>query len=132
MATQQKRPPAAVRRFNKIAVKAAGTRLVRPWAAIEHTGRTSGKTYTTPIAIVASTPDQLYIALPWGPGTDWVRNLRAAGGGKVRWRGTTYAATEPTIVGRSEAVAAAGRVQRRIMTRVPTEQFLRLRREPAR
>lgn len=131
MATTPKRPPAAAQRFNKVAVKAAGSRLVPLWASVEHTGRKSGRTYKTPVAIVASTPDSLYIGLPWGRGTDWVRNLEAAGGGTVRWRGTTYVASEPTIVGKAEALARARGVPRRMMSRSGLEEYLRLHREPA-
>lgn len=132
MTTEQKRPPAAAQRFNKVAVKAAGSRLVPLWAAVEHRGRKSGKTYTTPVAIVGSTPDALYIGLPWGPRTDWVRNLQAAGGGRLRWKGATYAVSEPVLVGKAEALAAARGVPRRMMSRWDLDDYLRLRREPAR
>lgn len=132
MTTEQKRPPAAAQKFNKVAVKAAGSRLVPLWASVEHRGRKSGRTYTTPVAIVAATPDSLYIGLPWGRGTDWVRNLEAAGGGRIRWKGTTYAVSDPTIVGRAEALATAGGIRRRMMSRWDLDEFLRLRREPTR
>lgn len=130
MTTEQKRPPAAAQRFNKVAVKAAGSRLVPLWASVEHRGRRSGRTYTTPVAIVAATPDSLYIGLPWGPGTDWVRNLQAAGGGRVRWKGTTYAVSDPVIVRKDEALAAARGIPRRMMTRWGLDDYLRLRRRP--
>ena len=130
MASTQKRPPAAARKFNKVAVKAADSRFVPLWAAVEHHGRKSGRTYTTPVAIVAATPDALYIGLPWGRETDWVRNLRAADGGTVRWKGQRYAASDPRFVGRNEALAAARPMQRRMMSRWPLEDFLRLHREP--
>ena len=128
MATNAKRPPAAAKRFNRVAVKAAGSRFLPIWAAVEHRGRKSGQTYTTPVAIAASTPDSLYIGLPWGPGTDWVRNLQVAGGGKVRWKGASYAVTEPTVVGAEEPLAAARALQRRMLSRWKLEHFLRLHR----
>lgn len=49
------------------------------WAVVQHRGRKSGKEYSTPVAVL-TTPDAFSIGLPWGKGTDWVRNLRAAGG----------------------------------------------------
>jgi deazaflavin-dependent oxidoreductase (nitroreductase family) len=128
MVTNAKRPPAAAKRFNRVAVKAAGSRFLPIWAAVEHRGRKSGQTYTTPVAIAASTPDSLYIGLPWGPGADWVRNLQAAGGGRVRWKGASYAVTEPTVVGAGEALAAAKALQRRVLSRWKLEHFLRLHR----
>jgi hypothetical protein len=69
----------------------------------------------------------LYIGLPWGPGTDWVRNLQAAGGGTLRWKGTSHAVTEPTIVGPEEPLAVAKTVQRQMLSRWTLEHFLRLR-----
>ena len=128
MATNAKRPPAAAKRFNRVAVKAAGSRFLPIWAAVEHRGRKSGQTYTTPVAIAASTPDSLYIGLPWGPGTDWVRNLQVAGGGRVRWKGASYAVTEPTVVGAEEPLAAARALQRRVLSRWKLEHFLRVHR----
>ena len=130
MAFGAKRPPAAARRFNKLAVKAAGIRFFPLWAAVEHRGRTSGRTYTTPVAIAASTPDALYIALPWGPGTDWVRNLQAAGGGTVRWKGLSFAVTEPAVVTGEEPLDAAQGIRRRMLSRWKLDQYLRLRRAP--
>jgi len=130
MAIGAKRPPAAARRFNQVAVKAAGTRFFPLWAAVEHRGRTSGRTYTTPIAIAASTPEALYIGLPWGPGTDWVRNLQAAGRGTVRWKGASFAVTEPTLVTGEEPLAAATGIRRRMLSRWKLDHFLRLRRAP--
>lgn len=127
MATDAKRPPAAALKFNRVAVRAAGTRLLPLWAVVEHRGRRSGATYTTPVAIAASTSDLLYIALPWGRDTDWVRNLRAAGGGTVRWKGRSLTVSEPTIVGRDEALARAGAVGRVLLSRSAPEHFLRLR-----
>ena len=130
MAIGAKRPPAAARRFNRFAVKAAGTRFFPVWAAVEHRGRTSGRTYTTPVAIAASTTDALYIGLPWGPGTDWVRNLQAAGGGTVRWKGASYAVTEPTLVSGEEPLAAAKSIRRRMLSRWKLDHFLRLHLAP--
>ncbi|WP_392543915.1 nitroreductase family deazaflavin-dependent oxidoreductase [Oryzobacter telluris] len=128
MATNAKRPPAGAQKFNRVAVMAAGSRFFPLWATAEHRGRKSGKSYTTPIAIAASTTDSLFVALPWGSGTDWVRNLQAAGGGTVRWKGVAHAVSEPTIVSADEPLAAAGGIQRRMLARWRMEHYLRLHR----
>jgi deazaflavin-dependent oxidoreductase (nitroreductase family) len=126
MGTSSKRLPAAAQRFNRVAAKAAGSRFLPIWAVVEHRGRRSNAIYTTPVAIAVSTPDSLYIGLPWGPGTDWVRNLQVAGGGTVRWKGASYAVTEPTVVSGEEPLAAAKALQRRMLSLWQLEHFLRL------
>lgn len=127
MSTERRRPPRATQYFNKLAVHLAGRRVAPMWALVEHTGRTSGRTYRTPVAVIAA-PGVFYVGLPWGRSSDWVRNLRAAGGGTVRWRGTPYTVSDPTFVDRDEVLAAARTPQRQMMSRWPLEDFLRLRR----
>jgi deazaflavin-dependent oxidoreductase (nitroreductase family) len=99
-------PPAAAKQFNKVALKLAGRRFVPLWAALHHQGRRSGKEYVVPIAVIP-TETTFLIALPWGRGTDWVRNVRAAGSCTIRWRGVDYACSEPEFVGPEVARAAA-------------------------
>jgi deazaflavin-dependent oxidoreductase (nitroreductase family) len=99
-------PPAAAKQFNKVALLLAGRRFVPLWAALHHRGRRSGKAYVVPVA-VTPTDTTFLIALPWGRGTDWVRNVRAAGECTIRWRGHDYACSEPEFVGQEVARAAA-------------------------
>ena len=49
---------------------------------IRHVGRTSRKSYETPVGVYLD-DGAIYIALPYGPKTDWIKNLAAAGGGEV-------------------------------------------------
>src|SRR5438046_8214286 len=56
-------------------MKSAGT----PGAyasVVRHVGRTSGKPYETPVHAVR-TDGGFIVALPYGAGTDWVRNVLA-------------------------------------------------------
>jgi deazaflavin-dependent oxidoreductase (nitroreductase family) len=57
-----------------------------PWAVIVHRGRRSGTEYRTPVLAVRS-GGSLYVALFYGTGAQWVRNVRAADGGEVIRRG---------------------------------------------
>jgi deazaflavin-dependent oxidoreductase (nitroreductase family) len=100
------RPPAAAKAFNRVALLVAGRRFVPVWASLRHRGRRSGREYVVPIAVIP-TDTTFVIALAWGRGADWVRNVRAAGGCTIRWRGVDHACTEPTFVDREVAVAAA-------------------------
>ena len=110
-------PPAAAKRFNKIvALPLAGRRLFPLWAVLKHRGRKTGKEYAVPLAVIP-TETTFVIALPWGRGTDWVRNVRAAGRCTVRWKGADYECTEPRFVDTQVALAAARGPTRRILKR---------------
>lgn len=68
-----------------------------PWAVVRTAGRVSGKVYDTPVG-VQRVGDELYISLPYGEGTQWLRNVRAAGGATVLHDGNEIEATEPELV----------------------------------
>lgn len=57
-----------------------------PWAMVIHRGRRSGTEYRTPV-LAARSGSTLYVALFYGSGAQWVRNVRAADGGEVIRRG---------------------------------------------
>ena len=62
---------------NPRVLKTAGT-AGSPTSIIEHTGRTSGRAFQTPVT-PTQTANGFVIALPYGPGTDWVKNVLASG-----------------------------------------------------
>ncbi|GAB3872226.1 nitroreductase family deazaflavin-dependent oxidoreductase [Terrabacter terrigena] len=124
-------PPASAKQFNKVAVRLAGHRFLPLWAVLRHTGRKSGRPYRTPVAVVA-TQTTFLIALPWGRGTDWVRNVRHAGGCTIRWKGRDFICTDPAFVGKDVALAAAsGMLRRGIERQELPHGFLQLTRVPA-
>ena len=100
------RPPASVKTFNRFALLVAGRRFVPLWGVLQHSGRKSGLVYSTPLAFT-STPGAFFVGLPWGRGTDWVRNVRAAGRCTVRLGGREFECTEPEFVGKDVVMAAA-------------------------
>jgi deazaflavin-dependent oxidoreductase (nitroreductase family) len=79
-----------------LARRLAGRRGFPLWAVIHHRGRVSGRELTVPVA-VRTTPEVFVIALPWGSGTNWVRNVLAAGGCVVHWKGHDHVVTRPVI-----------------------------------
>jgi deazaflavin-dependent oxidoreductase (nitroreductase family) len=83
--------------FGPIANRMAGTRVFPLWGIVRHTGRTSGKTYATPV-VVRPTPDGFLIPLPFGDATQWAKNLFAAGGGSIRFAGRVHQIDEPRII----------------------------------
>jgi deazaflavin-dependent oxidoreductase (nitroreductase family) len=88
--------------LNPLIVKLAGGRHFGMAAQIRHVGRRSGRTYTTPVSARRS-GDMVAIALTFGNQSDWSRNVRSAGGGKIRIKGEDYDLTQPQVMSRQEA-----------------------------
>lgn len=96
----------AVRRFNraftnKLQRSSAGTPGART-AVIRHRGRASGRSYDTPIVPFA-TDGGFLVSLPYGPDTDWVRNVVAQGSAVLVTDGRELAVDRPEILA-TEAV----------------------------
>ena len=68
-----------------------------PYAIIHHVGRCSGQAYATPV-VVEPGPDSFVIALPYGTGVDWYRNVVAAGRCTLTWNGQDYTLVEPELL----------------------------------
>jgi hypothetical protein len=66
------------------------TRRPMYYGVIHHVGRHSGRTYSTPV-VAKLTADSIIIPLPYGPDTDWCRNLLAAGHATLTLHGAEYA-----------------------------------------
>lgn len=60
-----------------------------PFSLIRHVGRRSGRIYETPV-ILAKVPEGFIAELTYGDKVNWYRNLVAAGGGVVVYRGKEY------------------------------------------
>ena len=112
-----------------LALRVAQTGLIPLWAVVRHQGWRSGKRYATPIAI-QPTPDGFLLPLPWGEGTDWCRNLRAAGGGVVLWRGADHAVSDPEVIDTATALPAFNPLMRPIVRLSGIRKFLRVHRAP--
>ncbi len=102
--------------FGPISRPLAGRRWFRLWAVLHHVGRTSGRAYAIPV-VARRTADGFVIPLPFGEGTQWVRNLQAAGGGTLRWDGRDHAFVDPVIVDADAVAADFGGFERAIMRR---------------
>jgi deazaflavin-dependent oxidoreductase (nitroreductase family) len=63
--------------------------LLPPWAVLVHRGRRSGRLYRTPV-MARRRGEELHVRVLYGAGSDWVRNLVAAGQGQVVRGGRTY------------------------------------------
>jgi len=116
-----------VARFNKVVtnrVQGVYAWIVPPWAVIIHRGRRSGRAYRTPV--LAFRQDRtLVVALLYGEESDWLRNLRAAGGGLIVRAGRTYELGRPRVL-ETDAAAELARLSpvARAYCRVADKQML--------
>ena len=117
------------RPLGPIARPVAGTRWFPLWAILHHTGRTSGKTYATPV-VALRTSDGFIVPLPFGDATQWAKNLFAAGGGSVRSAGQEHEVDVPRVVEGAEAAAHLPPVIRSLARRLGLRQFVLVRRIP--
>jgi deazaflavin-dependent oxidoreductase (nitroreductase family) len=90
-----------VRRLNRSltnprVMRTAGTNATQT-SVIQHTGRTSGRVYETPVDTIPAKTGFL-IALPYGTRADWVRNVLASGSATVVTRGERVDVDRPSIV----------------------------------
>lgn len=113
-------PPRAAKRFEPVANALAGKRWFPPWAIVHHRGRRSGIEYATPVEIVpARDRGVLLVCLPWSANTNWARNVVAAGGATLTWRGREQRTVEPRIMTGAEASELARALFRPVVRRMP-------------
>jgi deazaflavin-dependent oxidoreductase (nitroreductase family) len=111
--------------FNPWILGLAG--VVPLWAVVAHKGRRSGRRYRTPIAIRPSAGG-FVIPLPWGPGTDWCRNVMAAQTFEIRWKGADVLVGAPQVIDRAAAAPAFPGLLGRSLVLFGIHQFLAVRR----
>jgi deazaflavin-dependent oxidoreductase (nitroreductase family) len=122
------RLPEGLARFNRHVTNPI-QRLWAGWAPsfaiIEHVGRKSGKAYRTPVSAFNATVNGkpgVAVLLTYGPDRDWLKNLKAAGGGQMRRHGKTFDIADPQVVTRDEAAEHVSGGTRRVFGRLPFEQ----------
>jgi deazaflavin-dependent oxidoreductase (nitroreductase family) len=105
--------------FNPRAI-ASGT-----WPVLTHVGRTSGATYYTPLDAHPVDGGYLFV-LVYGSGSDWVRNVLAAGRARLRVDGQEMELTAPRLVGEDEAFQALSDEVARPPRLLRISEFLRM------
>lgn len=82
--------------FNPLEIK-RGRRPV-----LTHVGRSSGRTYRTPMD-AHHVDDGFIFILVYGSGSDWVRNVMAAGTARLDIRGEEFELVSPRLITEDEA-----------------------------
>jgi hypothetical protein len=122
-----------VRRFNRAVtnprvLRSAGT----PGASasvIRHVGRVSGRSYETPVGPFAVGGDFL-IALPYGPGADWVRNVLTHGSATLVHEGRTVSVHQPEVVPTTLVLDDLPPSEQRMLRVFAVDECLRVRPGP--
>lgn len=112
------------RYFNPLTRRMAHSRF-GPFAIIQHVGRRSGKPYETPI-IVRPADDGFVMELTYGPTVDWYKNVQAAGGCTVLWRGNAYAINGIEALDPEAGIAAFSLWQRLVLRALHRQDFFKL------
>ena len=125
--------PAQVARWNKAGLNRV-VRRIAPWTPglglIVHRGRRSGRAYRTPVEVFRAR-DGFIIALTYGPDTDWLRNIQAAGGGELRTRGRVFQVSEPRVY-HDEQRAGIRPGERQMLRLLGVADFVHLKAAPRR
>ena len=103
----------------------AGRRWNPIFSVVHHTGRLSGRSFETPVA-ARRVDGGFVLALAFGSGANWYRNLVAAGGGVIRWRGVDHPVGAPEPIGVDEALAAFLPIQRAGLLAADIDGYIRV------
>jgi deazaflavin-dependent oxidoreductase (nitroreductase family) len=119
----------AVRVFNKHVLNPVMMNLAgrKHWyaAVIRHTGRRSGKSYTTPV-VADRVADGFILPLPYGARVDWLRNVLAAGRATVTVGGETFDVIAPEIIDAATAMPQLSPRRRHALQRYGIDKFVKV------
>lgn len=94
-----------------------------PFALLTHVGRRSGRTYETSLGACAY-GDGFVLPLAYGSGVDWCRNVMAACGASLTWKGQVYELEQPELITGSEVMQTWPPVQRMTLQVAGIHDFL--------
>ena len=119
--------PRSVARFNRhVTNRVLGplARWLPHFGVIIHRGRSSGREYRTPVNVFHR-PGVFTVALTYGPQSDWVHNVLAAGGATLETRGRRIRLRNPRLI-HDETRRAVPRVLRVVGRLGRVSDFLEL------
>ena len=124
--------PRTLARWNKVGLNRV-TKHVAPWVpgfgVVAHAGRRSGRRYQTPVNVFPAEEGYL-LALTYGPDSDWVKNVLAAGSCELVTRGRTVRLVSPQLV-HDEHRRGIRPLERQVLRLIGVADFLSLRTAPA-
>ncbi|HET7474954.1 MAG TPA: nitroreductase family deazaflavin-dependent oxidoreductase [Dermatophilaceae bacterium] len=106
--------------LNPLMVRLAG---LGPFVELEHVGRRSGRVLHT--VLMAFRHEQtVTVALTYGSDVDWLKNLRAAGGGRMRHRRQVLTLGPPADLGTAEGLRRMPPGPRQLLPVLGCRQFV--------
>lgn len=120
--------PLAVTRFNRAVTNKVLIHLAGhgSFVELEHVGRRSGRTYRVPVNAFRD-GELVTVGLTYGPRVDWFRNVRAAGGCRMRMGRSWLTLGAPRLVGRDTALERLPALARPVLTLAGVHDFVELR-----
>jgi deazaflavin-dependent oxidoreductase (nitroreductase family) len=89
-----------------------------------HRGRRTGRRYETPVNVFPA-PGGYVLALTYGPDTDWVKNVLAAGGCQLRIRGQLTQLGSPRLF-HDETRSSIRPLERQLLRALRVTDFMSL------
>ncbi len=97
------------------------------WQVIGHVGRTSGRSYRTPVEAIP-VDDGFIVMLVYGSRSDWVQNVLAAGSATVEIDGAIIDLVDPCVIDLDEAFRRLPEGAKRPPKMLRISEFLAMRR----
>lgn len=94
-------------------------------AALRHLGRSSGRSYATPV-VAHPARGGFVIPLTYGPKVDWLKNVQAAGSARLIVDGSAYIVGRPEIISAAEAAQFLPAGLKRLLDLQGVSAYLRL------
>jgi len=98
---------------------------------VHHRGRKTGRPYATPLGIRPAAAGGFVMPLTFGEAAGWYRNIVAAGGCVITWRGADHTVASAVIVDRATALPAFPRYERLALRAIGINEFVWLYDEPS-
>ena len=119
--------PLAVTRFNRDVLNRFMVHLTgHGWfVELEHRGRASGRTYRVPM-MAFDGDGVVTIALTYGPKVDWLRNVRAAGGGRMHLGHDLVTLGPPTSIDEATGLARMPQPPRAMLPLLGCHEYVEL------
>ena len=116
----------AARFVNPMVMLIAGRRWMPVVGILHHRGRRTGRAYATPLGM-RPLGNTFVMPRTFGEHAAWYRNVLAAGGCVVTYRGTDYTLVEPEVIDFDTAAPAFPRYERLQFRLIGINEYLRLR-----